>query len=139
MNNKKKKEVLKRFKSYTFTTVLVTSLICFITVFGFVAVKSAMAFDNSSSEVKIVKSETTGETENKPNVPNAHWYVLAAAIAVGIGSIAGGMAVSSVGSAAMAAISEKPEVMGQALLFVGLAEGIAIYGLIVSIFILMKI
>ena len=139
MNDKKKKEVLKRFRSYSFTTVLVTTLICFITVFGFFAVKSAVAGDSSSAEVKTEKSEISGETEKGPSVPNAHWYVIAAAIAVGVGSIAGGLAVSSVGSAAMAAISEKPEVMGQALLFVGLAEGIAIYGLIVAIFILMKI
>jgi V/A-type H+-transporting ATPase subunit K len=36
----------------------------------------------------------------------------------------------------MGAVAEKPELAGRALVFVGLAEGIAIYGLIVAIMIL---
>jgi len=44
-----------------------------------------------------------------------------------------------VGSAAMGAVSERPEMAGRALIFVGLAEGIAIYGLIVAIMILGKL
>ncbi|MCJ7813524.1 ATP synthase subunit C [bacterium] len=43
------------------------------------------------------------------------------------------------GAAAMGAIGEKPELAGRALIFVGLAEGIAIYGLIISIMILGKV
>jgi V/A-type H+/Na+-transporting ATPase subunit K len=61
---------------------------------------------------------------------------LAAAVAVGASCIGAGIAVSHVGSAAMGALSEKPELTGRALIFVGLAEGIAIYGLIVAIMIL---
>ena len=64
------------------------------------------------------------------------WGFLAAALATGLSSIAAGVAVGQVGSAAMGAISEKPELTGRALIFVGLAEGIAIYGLIISIMIL---
>jgi len=64
---------------------------------------------------------------------------LAAAIAVGVGSLGAGVAVGYVGAAAMGAIGEKPELAGRALIFVGLAEGIAIYGLIVAIMILGKI
>jgi V/A-type H+/Na+-transporting ATPase subunit K len=60
----------------------------------------------------------------------------AAAIAVGLSCLGAGIAVSHVGSAAMGALSEKPELTGRALIFVGLAEGIAIYGLIVAIMIL---
>lgn len=63
---------------------------------------------------------------------------IAAAICVGFSSLAAGWAVSTVGAAAMGAISEKPELAGRALIFVGLAEGIAIYGLIVAIMILGK-
>ena len=69
----------------------------------------------------------------------AKWGYLAAAISVAIGSIAGGTAVAYVGSAALAAIGEKPELFGRALTFVGLAEGIAIYGLIVAILIWTKL
>lgn len=64
---------------------------------------------------------------------------LAAAIAVGVGSLGAGVAVGYVGAAAMGAIGEKPELAGRALIFVGLAEGIAIYGLIIAIMILGKI
>ena len=67
------------------------------------------------------------------------WGFMAAALAVGFSSIAAGIAVSGVGSAAMGAVSEQPELMGKSLIYVGLAEGIAIYGLIVSIMILGKI
>lgn len=49
------------------------------------------------------------------------------------------MAVGYVGAAAMGAIGEKPELAGRALIFVGLAEGIAIYGLIIAIMILGKV
>ena len=62
-----------------------------------------------------------------------------AAISVGLSCIGAGYAVSNVGSAAMGAMAEKPELAGRALIFVGLAEGIAIYGLIVAIMILGKL
>lgn len=61
---------------------------------------------------------------------------LAAAIAVSFGSIAAGYAVSTTGSAAIGAIAEKPDVFGRALIFVGLSEGVAIYGLIIAFIIL---
>ena len=64
---------------------------------------------------------------------------LSAAIAVGASTLGAGIAVAVVGSAAMGAISEKPELAGRALIFIGLAEGIAIYGLIVSLMILAKL
>ena len=64
---------------------------------------------------------------------------LSAALAVGLSSIAAGIAVGLVGAAAMGTIGEKPEISGKALIFLGLAEGIAIYGLIVSIMILGKV
>jgi len=66
------------------------------------------------------------------------WGSMAAAIAVGLGSLGAAIAVAVVGSAAMGAMSEKPELGGRALIFLGLAEGIAIYGLIIAIMILGK-
>jgi V/A-type H+-transporting ATPase subunit K len=64
---------------------------------------------------------------------------LAAAIAVGASTLGAGIAVAVVGAAAMGAIGEKPELAGRALIFIGLAEGIAIYGLIVALMILAKL
>ncbi|WP_035245612.1 ATP synthase subunit C [Desulfogranum mediterraneum] len=69
----------------------------------------------------------------------AKWGYMAAAVAVGASSLGAGIAVALVGSAAMGALSERPELAGRALIFLGLAEGIAIYGLIVAIMILAKI
>jgi V/A-type H+-transporting ATPase subunit K len=54
------------------------------------------------------------------------WGAMAAAVAVGLGSLGAAIAVAVVGSAAMGALSEKPELGGRALIFLGLAEGIAI-------------
>ena len=67
------------------------------------------------------------------------WGFLAAALATGLSSLGAGIAVASVGSAAIGAMAEKPELLGRALIMVGLAEGIAIYGLIVSILILNRV
>lgn len=61
---------------------------------------------------------------------------IAAALSVAVGCLAAGIAVAQVGSAAIGAISEKPEMFGRALTFVGLSEGIAIWGLIIAILIL---
>ena len=57
--------------------------------------------------------------------------LLGAAIAVAGSAIGAGIAVAYTGAAALAAMSERPELFGRAMVVVGLAEGIAIYGLIV--------
>jgi V/A-type H+-transporting ATPase subunit K len=67
------------------------------------------------------------------------WGFLSAALAAGLSSLGAGIAVASVGSAAIGALAEKPELLGRTLILVGLAEGIAIYGLIISILILNRI
>jgi V/A-type H+-transporting ATPase subunit K len=61
---------------------------------------------------------------------------LAAAIATGLATVGAGIAVASTGAAAVGTIAEKPESFGRALIFVGLSEGIAIYGLIISFMVL---
>ena len=67
------------------------------------------------------------------------WGMLGAALATGMSSLGAGFAVAKVGTAAVGALAEKPELFGRLLIFVGLAEGIAIYGLIVSILILNRL
>lgn len=61
---------------------------------------------------------------------------LAAALSTGLATIGTGYAVGVVGSSALGAVSEDSSILGKTLIFVGLAEGIAIYGLIVSLLIL---
>ena len=64
------------------------------------------------------------------------YAALAAAISTGLAAVGAGIAVSGTGSAALGVIAEKPESFGISLVFVGLAEGIAIYGLIISFIVL---
>lgn len=59
-----------------------------------------------------------------------------AALAVGLSGIGGGIAVAASASAALGAISENEKAFGKALIFVGLAEGVALYGLIVALLLL---
>ncbi|MGD1818050.1 MAG: ATP synthase subunit C [Pleomorphochaeta sp.] len=61
---------------------------------------------------------------------------LAAAIAFAMGALAAGIAIGNVGAAAMGAISEKPELASQALIFIALAEGLVVFGFIIALMIL---
>jgi len=67
---------------------------------------------------------------------HAGMAMIGAAIAAGLASVGAAYAVAMVGSAAVGALTEKPELLGRLLILVGLAEGIAIYGLIVAVLIL---
>lgn len=67
------------------------------------------------------------------------WGLAAAAASTALAALGAGFAVARVGTAAVGALAEKPELFGRLLIFVGLAEGIAIYGLIVSILILNRL
>ncbi len=61
---------------------------------------------------------------------------IGAALSTGLSGIGGGIAVASAASAAIGAMSENEKIMGKTLIFVALAEGIALYGLVISILIL---
>lgn len=60
------------------------------------------------------------------------WKYIGAALAVGAACIGGGLAVGQIGAAAMGAMSENPELSGKAIPFVGLAEGVCLWGVIVA-------
>ena len=65
-----------------------------------------------------------------------HWKWISAAFAVGFSCVAGGIAVGQIGAAAMGAMSENPELAGKALPYIGLAEGICLWGFLVALLIL---
>ena len=67
------------------------------------------------------------------------WGFLSAALATGASALGAAYAVGRVGSAAVGALTENPELLGRVLILVGLAEGIAIYGLIIAILILNRL
>jgi len=77
------------------------------------------------------ESETEAATSNASEIK-----YIAAGIAVGLACIAGGMAVGKIGAAAMGAMSENAELSGKALPFVGLAEGICLWGFLVALLII---
>ena len=86
---------------------------------------------------QIIKDANEDEQNNK-NESNGIGMI-AAALATGFACIGSGIAVAVVASSAVGAVSEDPSLLGKTIIFAGLAEGIAIYGLIISIMILNKI
>lgn len=64
---------------------------------------------------------------------------LAAGLSIGLSCVGGGIAVASAASAALGAISEDSSILGKSLIFVGLAEGVCLYGLIIAFMILGKL
>lgn len=93
-----------------------------------------------SSAVTQIQSEqnTQNQLEEQESKSNGIGMI-AAAIATGLGCIGAGIAVAVVASSAVGAISENPSLLGKTIIFAGLAEGIAIYGLIIAIMILNKV
>ncbi|MFZ0107566.1 MAG: ATP synthase subunit C, partial [Thiobacillus sp.] len=65
--------------------------------------------------------------------------LLGIGLPTGLAAIGAAIAMGPIGSAALAVIAEKPEMFGRTLIYIGLAEGIAIYGLVMSILLLGKI
>lgn len=90
----------------------------------------------SANNEEATPGDETVTTETSKDAGMAY---LAAALSTGLATIGAGIAVAVAGSAALGAISEDSSLLGKTLIFVGLAEGIAIYGLIISIMILNKV
>lgn len=95
---------------------------------------------NSYDAVAIEQEDSTTSSNNTSTDNSNHDLgLLAAALATGLSCIGAGIAVAMVASSAIGAISENPGLLGKTIIFAGLAEGIAIYGLIISIMILNKV
>lgn len=102
-------------------------------------VRGRRAMEVSAQTMPGAQQTQAEPAKNAANQQSASWGFLAAALSVGIGCIGAGIAVSSVGAAGLGVIGEKPDLTARALIFVGLAEGIAIYGLIIAIMILTRV
>ncbi|MFW6205296.1 MAG: ATP synthase subunit C [Actinomycetota bacterium] len=92
---------------------------------GVLAAILLMAFPAEAATVAQGTTEAAQETNGTA--------LIAAAISVAGSSIGAAIAVAYTGAAALAAMSERPEMFGRSMVIVGLAEGIAIYGLIIAI------
>lgn len=98
-----------------------------------VSLTVGFALPKAEAEEAVGQADAQGVTSAKSD----RWALaLSAAIAVSIACLAAGYAVGQVGAAALGAASERPELLGRSLILVGLAEGIAIYGLIFGIMLL---
>ena len=100
--------------------------LCMLLLVGGVGVGVAAAADDVAAE------SMSGTTDSA-------WIAIAASIAMAGSALAAGWAISTTGVAAAGATAEKPEVFGRVLIFVALAEAIAIYGLLIAFMLWTKI
>ena len=113
-------------------TQSLVALMTILAIVGTLFCSNALA--QTASEEPTVEPEMTPE-----NAGVMKFGLLAAAVAFGLGAIGAGFAISHVGAAAMGAVAEKPQIAGQALIFVALAEGIVVFGFITALMILGKV
>lgn len=106
---------------------LCSFVILFIATFATTALVAA-AEDNESSNAEVTINANQAKSDKE-------WDSLAMAIVVGAASIGSGIAVAAAAPAAIGATSEDPKAFGKAIVFVGLAEGVSIFGLLIAIFI----
>ncbi|MBN1997433.1 ATPase [candidate division KSB1 bacterium] len=109
-------------------SILIVFALCFISSVIFTV--SGYAQDSAEAAQQPLSQEQA--SVNK-------YAFIAAAAAFGLGAIGAGIAIANVGAAAMGAVAEKPEIAGQALIFVALAEGLVVFGFITALMILGKI
>jgi len=111
--------------------------------FGIALLGLSLLLTGAAVAQEVGAGDHAAQTVQAETAASNHWIpvsaFIAAALVTGLGSLAAGMAVSNVGSAAMGAVAERPELMGKSLIYVALAEGIAIYGLLIAIIILAKV
>jgi V/A-type H+-transporting ATPase subunit K len=124
----------KKFKKRTALSLVV--LFSVIVMMGLVAVNTSYAQEEAAEEEATEQVAVQEFTESRAEVYK--FGLIAAAIAFGFGAIGAGIAIANVGSAAMGAIGEKPEIASQALIFIALAEGLVVFGFIAALMILGK-
>ena len=115
------------FKRRAGSSILIVML--FMAIIGLVSVTDLFAQNAEGAAATAISPEQAEVSK---------FGLIAAAIAFGFGAIGAGIAVAHVGSSAMAAIGEKPEIASQALIFIALAEGLVVFGFITALMILGK-
>jgi V/A-type H+-transporting ATPase subunit K len=117
-------------------------LLSLIVVFAVITIVSMVAGVKSFAQQDQQQTATgiAGDAAMTPERASVSRFAfLAAAIAFGLGAIGAGVAIGHVGAAAMGAVAEKPEIAGQALIFVALAEGLVVFGFITALMIIGKV
>ena len=122
----------QRLKTQIFMSVLVLSAL--MGIIGTMFTSQAYAQSMSEEPKAVIEHKSEAEMSS-----GLKYGLIAASVAFGLGALSAGYAISHVGAAAMGAIAEKPEIAGQALIFVALAEGIVVFGFITALMILGKV
>ncbi|MBQ7159233.1 MAG: ATPase [Treponema sp.] len=114
---------------------VIAAALLFVSIVGISAQDAAPVAPAPAQETVVTQQAAPAQVE-ADKADKGSIKFIAAAIAVGLACIAGGMAVGKIGSAAMGAMSENAELSGKALPFVGLAEGICLWGFLVALLII---
>ena len=120
----------KKVKSAVITQLAAFAIVCAVTV-------AAPVVANAATDEPA--NATTSAASDGTNVGKEGMGLLAAALVTSLSGVGGGIAVAAAAPAAIGATAEDPKSFGKSLIFVALGEGIALYGLLISILILNKI
>jgi V/A-type H+/Na+-transporting ATPase subunit K len=121
----------KNFKKKIFWSLLILLVAFCLT--GIPMASKAIAQTNETA------SSETAKVQAQPAPSGGALGLIAAGIAFGLGALGAGVAIGNIGAAAMGAISEKPEIAANALIFIALAEGLMVFGFIIALIILGKV
>ena len=102
--------------------------------FGTLIVSSVLMFSGNAFAAETAETAAVAASSTATGLG-----YIAAALSIGMSCIGGGIAVASAASAALGAISEDSSILGKSLIFVGLAEGVCLYGLIIAFMIIGKL
>lgn len=128
-------------KNWTVEDLRMSIKISILVLAGIICITSVFLPVVAAQEDKVShqSGESHSNSSSNAQADVSKMALLAAAIAFAAGAIAAGYAISHVGAAAMGAVAEKPEIGGQALIFIALAEGLVVFGFITALMILGKV
>lgn len=127
-----KSNIHKNKKIALYTNIVLSFSLCVISC---VILMTGTIYAAESPEAEVVAESAAGGTLANVSV-GAGLGMLGVALVTGLSCIGAGIAVAASASSAIGAISENPKTFGKAMIFVALAEGVALYGLLISIQIL---
>ncbi|MEJ2703514.1 MAG: ATP synthase subunit C [Sedimentisphaerales bacterium] len=110
-----------------------------ILLFAVMAITGTPFCANAFAEMSTAAGQTIEPEMSSTKADVMKYGLVAAALAFGLGAVGAGIAIAHVGAAAIGAVAEKPQIAGQALIFVALAEGLVIFGFITALMILGKV
>ncbi len=126
MDSSVKREFMARVRKVSALVMLLLVVTC-----SLAAILPAVLAQGAKGDA--AQAQTKVESSSVP------WIVMSAALSVLGATLGAGYAVAHVGAAALGAASEKPEIMGRAIIFVGMAEGLVVFGFAIAVMLILKI